>query len=303
MEDRRAYDPLLAGRTASSPDPWLRAKTALAAGRLRDPNAHGRPAAAPDRRRTVREARGRLRRGRLGRRSPGALSSRRRSATPTRDGRRTPPRPSASSAARTRRMRSSPRSRGGRACGARTRAASALAMFRRPEARTVPALVSAFGEEPLAPDLRRAIVYSLARKPQPVVGARASCGSSNEGRGGGGSLERRTGVGGAGIGDPRRRGERGGPRPPRGQLGRFDLRAVADGALFTFQEEFLFRISGTGSKRPRRGGRPSKRPAPRRRDRRAAPPRRAARTRRSPGRRSRRTCFERGGGGRRLLSL
>ena len=39
MEDRRSYDPLLAGRTAVSPDPWLRAKTALAVGRLRDPSA------------------------------------------------------------------------------------------------------------------------------------------------------------------------------------------------------------------------------------------------------------------------
>jgi cyclophilin family peptidyl-prolyl cis-trans isomerase/HEAT repeat protein len=36
MEDRRDYEPLLTGRAASSPDPWLRAKTALAAGRLRD---------------------------------------------------------------------------------------------------------------------------------------------------------------------------------------------------------------------------------------------------------------------------
>ncbi|MCM3875398.1 MAG: hypothetical protein NEA02_03155, partial [Thermoanaerobaculia bacterium] len=39
MEDRRAYDPLLTGRAAVSPDPWLRAKSALAAGRLRDPAA------------------------------------------------------------------------------------------------------------------------------------------------------------------------------------------------------------------------------------------------------------------------
>ncbi|MGZ5381543.1 MAG: HEAT repeat domain-containing protein, partial [Thermoanaerobaculia bacterium] len=39
MEDRRAYDPLLAGRTAASPDPWLRAKTALVVSRLKDPGA------------------------------------------------------------------------------------------------------------------------------------------------------------------------------------------------------------------------------------------------------------------------
>src|SRR6266545_6858386 len=39
MEDRRTYDPLLSGRTAASPDPWLRAKTALAVSRLKDPDA------------------------------------------------------------------------------------------------------------------------------------------------------------------------------------------------------------------------------------------------------------------------
>lgn len=39
MEDRRLYDPLLTGRAAASPDPWVRAKAALAAGRLKDPEA------------------------------------------------------------------------------------------------------------------------------------------------------------------------------------------------------------------------------------------------------------------------
>ncbi len=39
MEDERLYDPLLVGRAVASPDPWLRAKTALAAGRLRTPEA------------------------------------------------------------------------------------------------------------------------------------------------------------------------------------------------------------------------------------------------------------------------
>src|SRR5205814_213076 len=39
MEDTRDYDPLLTGRAASSPDPWLRAKTALAVGRLHDRDA------------------------------------------------------------------------------------------------------------------------------------------------------------------------------------------------------------------------------------------------------------------------
>jgi len=39
MEDRRSYEGLLTGRAAVSPDPWLRSRAALAAGRLRDPEA------------------------------------------------------------------------------------------------------------------------------------------------------------------------------------------------------------------------------------------------------------------------
>jgi cyclophilin family peptidyl-prolyl cis-trans isomerase/HEAT repeat protein len=39
MEDRRSYDGLLTGRASVSPDPWLRSRAALAAGRLKDPEA------------------------------------------------------------------------------------------------------------------------------------------------------------------------------------------------------------------------------------------------------------------------
>jgi cyclophilin family peptidyl-prolyl cis-trans isomerase/HEAT repeat protein len=39
MEDRRYYDPLTVGYVSGSPDPWVRAKTALACGRLHDPDA------------------------------------------------------------------------------------------------------------------------------------------------------------------------------------------------------------------------------------------------------------------------
>ena len=39
LEDRRAYDPLLTGYATASPDAWIRAKNALAVGRLRDPAA------------------------------------------------------------------------------------------------------------------------------------------------------------------------------------------------------------------------------------------------------------------------
>src|ERR1035441_10435780 len=46
------------------------------------------------------------------------------------------------------------------------RVACALALFRRPEARTVAALLDAAGVENIAPELRRAVVYALARNPQ-----------------------------------------------------------------------------------------------------------------------------------------
>ena len=39
MEDRRDYDPVLAGRAAASRDPWVRGRAALACGRLRDVDA------------------------------------------------------------------------------------------------------------------------------------------------------------------------------------------------------------------------------------------------------------------------
>ena len=167
MEDRRAYDPLLAGRTAASPDPWLRAKTALAAGRLRDPDASilipplladpeasVRRAAAfaagvsgdarlvPLLVRALRdadaataadaaEALGKI----GGKDATDALLA----ALATRDG------------------------------ATSTRVASALAMFRKPEPRTVAARVTVFEEESLAPELRRAVVYSLSRKPDPAA--------------------------------------------------------------------------------------------------------------------------------------
>ena len=162
MEDRRAYDPLLAGRTASSPDPWLRAKTALAAGRLRDLDAS--PVIPPlliDPEPSVRRA---------------AVFA----AGLCGDGRFVPLLakalwdPDAATAANAAEALGK---LGGRAAtdallavlGTReapARAASALAMFRKPEARTIAALLAAFGEEPLAPELRRATVYSLSRKPQ-----------------------------------------------------------------------------------------------------------------------------------------
>ncbi|MGZ6987977.1 MAG: peptidylprolyl isomerase, partial [Thermoanaerobaculia bacterium] len=45
------------------------------------------------------------------------------------------------------------------------RPAAALALFRKADARTVAALAGEFEEENLAPELRRAVIYALARKP------------------------------------------------------------------------------------------------------------------------------------------
>jgi cyclophilin family peptidyl-prolyl cis-trans isomerase/HEAT repeat protein len=165
MEDRRAYDPLLAGRTASSPDPWLRAKTALAAGRLRDPDASALlPPLLIDPEASVRRAAA-LACGLSGDTRLVPLL-----AKALRDG-------DAATAANA--AEALGKLGGGNATDAllaalarreaprSTRAASALAMFRRPEARTVTALRAAFGEEGLAPELRRAVVYALSRKPRP----------------------------------------------------------------------------------------------------------------------------------------
>jgi cyclophilin family peptidyl-prolyl cis-trans isomerase/HEAT repeat protein len=162
MEDRRAYDPLLAGRTAASPDPWLRAKTALAVSRLKDPDASVylpvllKDAEAPVRRAAMFGA-GVSGDARLLRFLVAALGD-----------------PDAETAANAAEALGK---MGGKdatdalfaalANPTRARAACALALFRKPEARTVMALLTAFGEEPLAPEVRRAVVYSLSRKPQP----------------------------------------------------------------------------------------------------------------------------------------
>lgn len=167
MEDRRSYDPLLAGRMAASPDPWLRAKTALAAGRLRDPDASILiPPLLADPEASVRGS--------------AALA-----AGVSGDVRLVPLLAKAlrdADAATAANAAEALGKLGGKdatdallaVLAARdgvtsTRAASALAMFRRPEARTVAALVKVLAEDPLAPELRQAAVYSLSRKPEPAA--------------------------------------------------------------------------------------------------------------------------------------
>ncbi len=163
MEDRRAYDPLLAGRTASSPDAWLRAKTALAAGRLRDPDAS--PLIPPllidpepSVRRAAAFAAGLSGDARLVpllakalRDSDGATAANAAEALGKLGGKDATDALLAILASRE--------------APASTRAAGALAMFRKPEARTVAALLAVFGEETPSPEVRRAVVYSLSRKP------------------------------------------------------------------------------------------------------------------------------------------
>jgi cyclophilin family peptidyl-prolyl cis-trans isomerase/HEAT repeat protein len=164
MEDRRAYDPLLAGRTASSPDPWLRAKTALAAGRLHDPDATiVLPPLLIDPEPSVRRAAA-FAAGVAGdaRLVPLLAKALRDADAAT----------AANAAEALGKLGSKDATDAlvavlaARDAAASTRAASALAMFRKPEARTVAALLAARDEETLAPEMRRAVVYSLSRKPQ-----------------------------------------------------------------------------------------------------------------------------------------
>ena len=169
MEDRRSYDPLIAGRLAASPDPWLRAKTALAAGRLRDPDAAILlPPLLTDPEPSVRRAAA-FAAGISGdARLVPLLTKALRDADAT----------TAANAAEalgkiggkdaTDALLAILVARDGVTS---IRAASALAMFRRPEARTVASLVSVLEENPLAPELRRAAVFALARKPDPAAGS------------------------------------------------------------------------------------------------------------------------------------
>jgi cyclophilin family peptidyl-prolyl cis-trans isomerase len=167
MEDRRAYDPLLAGRAAVSPDPWLRAKTALAVGRLRDPAAAlylpvllGDPDAGV--RRAAAFGSGVSGDARLVRFLAAALGD-------------SDPETAANAAEALGKIGGKDATDALVAALARreaaesTRAASALAMFRKPEARTVTALLSALGEETSAPELWQAVVYALSRKPDPTA--------------------------------------------------------------------------------------------------------------------------------------
>jgi len=164
MEDRRAYDPLLAGRAAVSPDPWLRAKTALAVGRLRDPAAAlylpvllGDPDAGV--RRAAAFGAGVSGDARLVRFLAAALGD---SDSET----------AANAAEALGKIGGKTATDALLAALARRegpRASVARALFRKPEARTVAALVEAFGEEDLASEVRREVVYSLSRKPDPTA--------------------------------------------------------------------------------------------------------------------------------------
>ena len=161
MEDRRAYDPLLSGRTASSPDPWLRAKTALAISRLKDPDASVYlPVLLRDREATVRRA------AALGAGLSGDARLVRFLAAALGD-------PDAEAAANA--AEALGKISGKDATDALVAAlagregprfAAALALFPKPETRSVAALLAVFAEDSFAPELRRAVVYALSRKPQ-----------------------------------------------------------------------------------------------------------------------------------------
>ncbi|HKC23581.1 MAG TPA: peptidylprolyl isomerase [Thermoanaerobaculia bacterium] len=159
MEDRRFYDPLLVGRASASPDPWLRAKTALACGRLKDSDAGPfLPVALDDEEPAVRRAAafasGISGDARLVRFLVAALAD-------------TDAETAANAAEALGKIGGEEAITALLAAASGTagpRTAAALALFRFPEERTLRAL------EPLvkggAPPLRTAAVYALARKPR-----------------------------------------------------------------------------------------------------------------------------------------
>ncbi|HSB63215.1 MAG TPA: peptidylprolyl isomerase [Thermoanaerobaculia bacterium] len=162
MEDRKEYDPLLAGRTAASPDSWLRAKTALAVSRLKDPDAAVYlPVLLKDAEAFVRRA------ATFGAGLSGDARLLRFLVAALGDSDAETAANAAEALGKIGGKDATDALLGALAKPAGPRPACALALFRKPEARTVTALLGAFGEENLAPDLRRAIVYSLSRKPQP----------------------------------------------------------------------------------------------------------------------------------------
>jgi HEAT repeat protein len=161
MEDRRAYDPLLAGRAAASPDPWLRAKTALALGRLRDPAASiFVPVLLKDPDASVRRA------AAFGAGLSGDARFVRFLVAALGDSDAETAANAAEALGKIGGLDATDALLAALARREGPRSATALALFRKPEIRMVAALLGVFGEENLAPELRRAVVYSLSRKPQ-----------------------------------------------------------------------------------------------------------------------------------------
>lgn len=161
MEDGRAYEPLLTGHCAMSDDPWLRAKTALAAGRLKDPEASVHlPALLVDEdpavRRAAAFAAGVSRDPRLARLLARALED---------------PRPEVAAAA----ADALGRLGGADAVSAlvaavgrpgAARAAAATALWRSPAGEAGDALLAAREAADADPEVRRAALYALARRPE-----------------------------------------------------------------------------------------------------------------------------------------
>jgi cyclophilin family peptidyl-prolyl cis-trans isomerase/HEAT repeat protein len=165
MEDRRSYDPLLTGRAASSPDPWIRAKTALAAGRLREPEASAYfPVLLKDGDAAVRRAAAfgaglsgdvRTVRFLVGALDDGDPETAARAAEAL--GKLGGPEALAALLA----AASGPSS---------ARAAAATALFRNPGPESVERLRAISSDGALPPPVARAALYALARKPRPEAG-------------------------------------------------------------------------------------------------------------------------------------
>jgi len=162
MEDQRSYDPLLTGRAASSPDPWVRAKGALAAGRLRDPEASAYfPVLLKDGDASVRRA------AAFGAGLSGDVRTVRFLVAALED----PDPETAARAAEALGKLGGPEALAALLAAvsgpSSARAAAATALFRNPTPESVERLRAISSEAALSPPVARAALYALARKPRP----------------------------------------------------------------------------------------------------------------------------------------
>ncbi|MEO6326853.1 MAG: HEAT repeat domain-containing protein, partial [Thermoanaerobaculia bacterium] len=160
LEDGRSYEPLLTGYATASPDPWIRAKNALAIGRLKDPAASVHfPVLLRDPEPPVRRAAA----------FAAGLSGDRRLIrflkTSLSDADRETASRAAEAIAKLGGDEAVPALLEALEVPSGPRAAAALALFRTPEPRVLAALLKLTADAD--PEVRRAVHFALARRPKP----------------------------------------------------------------------------------------------------------------------------------------